>query len=83
MKLYDNTRVNKDEKSNSSQEIQSEHRNDSDFYLISVKPMKSYRHPNHVTIFRFLVLESYEILVSELNEIQCNVATDSIGDSKE
>ena len=54
-----------------------------EFYLISVKQMKSSWHPSHRMIFVSLVLESYEILESELDGIQCNVVSDSIGGSKE
>ena len=53
-------------------DTQSEHRIDSypiGFHLISVIPMKSYRYPSHETTSRFLVLESCEILVSELDGI--------------
>ena len=65
------------------QEIQFDHQTDSDpigFHLISMKP---YRHRSHGTISRFLISEFYGILISELNEIQCNFVTDSIGDSRE
>ena len=47
------------------------------FYLTSVKPMKSSWHRSRETIFGSLVLESYGILVSELDGIQCNVVADS------
>ena len=69
-----------------TQEIQCDHRTDSDprgFYLISVKPMKSYRHPSHRTALGSLVFESYGTLVSELDGIQCNVVTDSVDCYKE
>ena len=48
-----------------------------------VELMKFSWHRSHGKTFGFLVLESYGIIVSELDEIQCNVVTDSIGGSKE
>ena len=92
MKLYYNPRVNKYEKLNNSQDIESDHRIDSDsdpkrdpigYYIISIKPMKSYGHPSHGMRFETITLETYKILVSELHGIQCSVVTDSIGGFKE
>ena len=54
------------------------------FYFIFVKPMKYYWHSslrNNIQISR--MLESYDIRVSGLDGIQCNVVTDSIDSSKE
>ena len=68
-----------------AQEIQFDHRIDSDpigFYLISIKPMKSSWYHSHRTTFGSVVLESYRIRVSELDGVQCNIVTDSIGGSK-
>ena len=71
---------------NTSQEIQSDHRTDSDpieFHLISVKPMKSSWYRSHRTTFGSLMLKSYENVVSETDETQCNVVANSIGSSTE
>ena len=68
-----------------SQEIQSVHRTDSNpkgdpigFYLISVKTMKCYRYRSYGTTFEFLMWKSYEIQVSELDGIQCNVVVNRL-----